>query len=232
MAAQRRRSPQRGAVLIIVLMVMLGLLGLGVTALWMTTSNLAIGANMNQRAQALYAAEAGIERARAVLNAEPPLTNAQVNAMLAGSNPGAGQDNVPTGVDGNGVPNGVGAVLVDGVTPLFNVPFPPASFNRNAGTVDDPTATTMGSYTVWVRNDTAEIRKGSPTAEGNGSLVVRARGVAIDGRATVILEASLGALPGSPGTPGGPGAPPPVLCNAGKNSCDDNNSVVSGLVVD
>lgn len=229
----RSGSPRKrdgGAVLVIVLMILLAMLGLGITSLWMTSGNLAIGANINQRAQAMYSAEAGIERARAILNAEPPLTGAQVNAILAGSNPGPGLDNVPTGVDASGLPNGVGAVLVDGGTQLVNVRFPPASFNRSAGTVDSPLSASMGSYTVWVRNDTAEIRRGQYSTEGNAAVVVRSRGVAPDGRTTVILEVALGATPGSPGTPGGPGAPPPVLCNAGKNSCDDNNSVVSGLV--
>src|SRR5204863_2339132 len=114
--------------------------------------NLQVQANTNLRAQALVVAEAGIERARAALNA-----GVDVNTMLAGKN--AGQDDVPTGVDASGKPNGAGALFVDGAVTLSGIAFPPASFGRTGGTPTAPQATTMGTYTVWIRNDTAEIRQ-------------------------------------------------------------------------
>jgi hypothetical protein len=93
----------------------------------------------------------------------------------------------------------------------------------------------MGRYTVWIRNDTSEIRRATTAADHtkdtNGTVVVRSMGVAPDGRTTVVLEVTL-----APGTTPGSGPPvvnpnAPVLCNAGKNSCDDNSSTQSGVVV-
>lgn len=224
----RSRGPRdRGAVLVIVMLVILGLLGLGVTALWLTTGNLQVGANMNLRAQALYVAEAGIERAREILNGPVP---PNVNALLAGSTPGL--DNVPTSVDAAGRPNGIGAVLVDTAgVPLSNVAYPPATFGRTAGTANAPTATTMGTYTVWIRNDASELRQGLYTSDTNLAVVVRSRGLAPDGRTNVTLEVTLGPSPSNPGAPGNPALTPPVLCNSGKNACDDNNSTQYGIVV-
>jgi Tfp pilus assembly protein PilX len=225
------RERERGAVLITVLLVMLALLGLGVMAMWMTSGNLQIGANTNLRNQALYVAEAGIEAVRNDLNgtAIRPMTT-----LLQGGKDTT-NDNVPTGtgLDSAGLPNGVGAVyfLADN-TVLSNVAFPPASFGRSSTT---NSAQTMGNYTVWIRNDTAEIRQGTAgsgiTTDTNNIVVVRSKGVAPDGRTQVTLEVTMG--PGStPGAPTGPtGTTASVLCNAGKNACDENSSVQNGIVV-
>ena len=222
-ATRPARDPQRGAVLLIIMLLVLGLLGIGITGLWLTSGNLQVQANTNLRAQALVVAEAGVERARAALNA-----GVDVNAMLAGRTPG--QDDVPTGVDGTGRPNGAGAIFVDGAVTLSSVAFPPVSFGRTGGTAIAPVAATMGTYTVWVRNDTAEIRQGKLTQDTNGTVMVRARGVAPDNRTAVVVEVALGATPAVPGTPGvAPGAPT-VRCVSGKNACDDNSSTVSGVV--
>src|SRR3954470_11869943 len=104
--SMNKRNAETGAVLITVLLVMLALLGLGVLALWMTSGNLQIGANSNLRNQALYVAEAGIEAVRNDLNANP---TRPISALLLGGKD-AINDNVPTGVDANGNPNGIGAV--------------------------------------------------------------------------------------------------------------------------
>jgi hypothetical protein len=222
-----KRKSDSGAVLITVLLVMLALLGLGVLALWMTSGNLQIGANANLRNQALYVAEAGIEAVRNDLNANPLRS---INALLTGGKDPA-NDNVPTGVDANGNPNGIGAVyfFVDNST-MTSVPFPPNSFLRGVGG-SGVQSTTMGTYTVWIRNDTGEIRQGQPLNDINGYVVVRSRGIAPDGRTQVVLEVTMGA--GS--TPGCKSCPPgsanaPVLCNSGKNACDENSSVQAGIV--
>jgi hypothetical protein len=205
------------------MMLILGLLGLGITGLWLTSGNLQVQANTNLRAQALVMAEAGVERARAALNA-----GVDVNAMLAGRT--AGQDDVPTGVDAAGKPNGAGAIFVDGAVTLSNVAFPPASFGRTAGTATAPIASTMGTYTVWIRNDTAEIRQGKLTQDSNGTVMIRSRGVAPDKRTAAVVEVALGATPAVPGTAGVSSGTPTVLCVSGKNACDDNSSTVSGVV--
>jgi hypothetical protein len=222
-AGSRARRADAGAVLLMMMLLVIGLLGLGITGLWLTSGNLQVQANNNLRAQALKVAEAGVERARAVLNA-----GVNVDAMLAGQN--ASVDEVPTGLDAAGRPNGVGAVFMDAAVPLRNVAFPPASFGRTAGTADAPIASTMGTYTVWIRNDTAECRAGQYTHDANGTVLIRSRGVAPDNLTTVVLEVALGSTPAVPGTPGVSAGMPPVLCVSGKNACDDNSSTVSGVV--
>lgn len=221
----RPRDPEAGAVLLLVMMLMISLFGLGVTALWLTSGNLQIGTNVNQRMQALYCAEAGIERARSILNTVPP---PDLAPLLTGT--GNADDDVPSALDASGVPVGVGAILMSGTTALDKVAFPPAAFKRDKGTATAPVSATMGTYTVWIRNDTAECRQGKYLADGNGSVVIRSRGLAPDNLTTVVLEVVMG------GTPGGPSSTTttafvPVLCNSGKNSCDDNSSTVSGVVV-
>jgi hypothetical protein len=214
------RLPERGAVMVTVLLVMLGLLAVGLTGLWMTSGNLQISAHTNLRNQALYVAEAGIEAVRADLNTG---LGRQMPELLAGGKDGL--DNLPTGVDGTGQPNGLGAVYfyADG-TVLRDVAFPPAGFKRGLeGTTEAPVSTTMGSYTVWIRNDTGELRQGLPTTDNNGTIVIRSRGVAADGRIEVVLEATLSPEGGDP-----PGS---GICYAGKNACDGNTSTVSGVYV-
>lgn len=228
----KRRNPRRresGAVLLTVLLVMVALLGLGVMGLWLTSGNMQVGANSSMRSLALYVAEAGIERVRADMNGpvEPPLTT-----LIQGSTPCAsGQidncDQRPTDVDSNGRPNGVGTIYVDSAgNKLVGQVWPPDSRRSSSGTL-----ATMGTYTVWVRNDTAELRRGHYNADGgNKTVVIRSLGVAPDGKTTVILEVTMG--PGSTpgGTPTPPGGVAPVLCNSGKNACDENSSVQSGIV--
>ncbi len=223
----RRRDG--GTVLVVVSLVMFALMGLGITAFWLTSGNLQVASNTNLRNQAFYVAEAGLERTRAILNNQ----STNVNALLQGSNPG--NDDVPTSVDATtGAPNGVGALVVDGTiaTPetLRNIAFPPTSFARGTGG-SGPVSTTMGTYTVWIRNDTAECRIGRYVTDQNGAVLVRSRGVAPDGRTTVVLEVLMGppTPPGAGGPPSGP--PPPELCSSGKNACDDNGSTLQGIVV-
>jgi hypothetical protein len=219
-------------VLIVVLMVMLTLLGVGVMTLWLTSANLQVGGTVNLRTQALYDAEAGIERAAAALNAQ---ANPVLNTLLAGSS-GALDDVPPTNacVDPTtGMPNGVGAIFIDGATPLRNIDFPPASFGRTSGTAEQPVSATMGRYTVWIRNDLAELRAAGPgvpcSADTNNTIVLRSRGLASDGRTNVVLEVTM--IPstlvgGGPGIGGASTAPD---CIAGKNACDDNSSTQYGI---
>jgi Tfp pilus assembly protein PilX len=216
--------PERGAVLIVVMLIMLTLLGLGVMTLWLTSANLQMGGAMNLRTQALYVAEAGLEHARQIMNAQ---TAPNLDQLLAGSN--ATVDDVPTGVDGDGYPNGVGAILVDGATPLRDISFPPASFNRSGGTVNNPVATTMGRYTVWIRNDLAEVRQARYTSDANQTVLIRARGVASDGRTNVVLEVTMVPTATVAATPSSSAGTPIETCIAGKNSCDDNSSTQYGV---
>src|SRR3954463_12338836 len=101
------RNAESGAVLLLVMMLMISLFGLGITALWLTSGNMQIGTNVNQRMQALYCAEAGLERARAILNATPA---PDPDVLLKGV--GNAGDDIPTKLDAAGLPAGVGAILM------------------------------------------------------------------------------------------------------------------------
>jgi hypothetical protein len=216
----RRYQADRGAVLLIVLLVMMTLLCLGVTSVWLTGGNLQMSASMNLRSQSLYCAQAGIERAKAHLNTAPP---GGVSAFLTGILAGGGRagDNVPTALDGNGQPNGVGAVLIDAIGPLENVAYPPSSFGRVTSNAGMPAATQMGTYTVWVRNDLAEVRRGAFTTDSNSSVVVRSQCVAPDGRTNATVEVTF--IPPL----GQAWSPLAAEClDSGKNNDDANTNTV------
>jgi hypothetical protein len=127
------------------------------------------------------------------------------------------------------MPTKVGALLVHGGTTLRDVNFPPASFGRTGGTAASPTATTMGRYTVWIRQNLSELRGATPEPDDRRTVVVRSRGIASDGRTNVVLEVSM--LPsvslGGTAPPGGGALSGD--CVAGKNSCDDNSSTQYGI---
>jgi hypothetical protein len=231
-----RKTDERGSILVVVMLIMVALLGLGMTGLFLTKSNMQMLANTNLRNQALYVAEAGLERARDVLNGPvaPDLT-----ALLGGdghlANPA---DEIPTTLDAvYGLPVGRGAILTDGSgAPLFKISYPTSVFHGEPvpGNPDGLSAGLMGAYTVYIRNDIAECRKGIFTVDGeaaggNQTVVIRSEGTAIDGRTTVALEITMGA--GTAAGAQGAGGISAVLCNAGKNSCDDNNSVQNNVVI-
>jgi hypothetical protein len=210
------RSAERGAALLTVMLVMFGVLGLGVTALWLTTGNLHVASNLTMRSRAFYCAEAGIERARAFLNTAPA---GGVSAFLTTNMRGttAAGDNVPTALDATtGRPNGVGAIVVDAAGALLDVPFP----NGFAASPGGLSAPAPGRYTVWLRNDTAEYRRGNFATDTNGAAVIRSQCVAPDGRTTVVLEATF-----SP--PRGDRIPILVEClDSGKNVDEANTNTV------
>jgi hypothetical protein len=231
------QNGERGAILVVVMLIMVVLLGLGMSGLFLTKSNVQMLTNTNLRNQALYVAEAGLERARDILNGPiaPDLT-----ALLGGtghvSNP---SDDIPSALDPvYGLPIGRGAILTDtaGVS-LFRVNYPTSVAHSEAvpGNPQGLANPLMGIYTVFIRNDMAECRMGKFTVDGlaaggNQVVVIRSEGTASDGRTNVVLEMTMGGGATS-GTSAGAGGIAAVLCNSGKNSCDDNNSVQNNVVV-
>jgi hypothetical protein len=184
---RRGGRDERGAVLVIVLLVMFVLLSLGMVSMWMTTGNLRIAASMSLRTQTLYCAEAGMERAKAFLNAAPVAAVPQfLTRQLAGN--GLALDEIPSGLDAAGKLNGVGAILVDTGGALVDVAYPPASFERSSGSSGAPVAARMGNYTVWIRNDITDARDGNLVLDTNSAVVVRSQCVAPDGRTTAAVE--------------------------------------------
>lgn len=234
----RGRSSEQGAVLLVVMLIMLALLGLGMSGLFLTQANIQVMNNTNLRNNALYVAEAGLERAADILNS--PITP-DFTALLGGTghiaNP---EDEIPNSLDAvTGQPNGRGAILTDSSGVLLSQVSYPTSVSHaeavpgNKAGLRNPL---MGMYTVYIRNDTAECRMGRYTVDdapsgGNRIVVIRSEGTAIDGRTTVVLEMTMGPGNGANTSDGGGGVAA-ILCNAGKNACDDNNSVQNNVVVD
>jgi hypothetical protein len=170
-----RRKTDKGAILMVVLIVMIALLGLGMTGLFLTSGSIQMNTNINQRNQALVVAEAGVERARGILNNQTPGWVPPVPTMLLGST--SSVDEVPNKpADCQGAARG--AILVDQITTgctatptpagctLQNVPYP--SLDRTAGlpgSAGRVARTTMGTYTVFIRQDQADCRMGNYTCE-------------------------------------------------------------------
>jgi hypothetical protein len=239
------------------MLVMLCLLGLGMTALWMTTGNLQMGGNTNLRNQALYVAEAGMEAARIDLLRRPVgLGSGSMTNLLTGNTTAAASTppcayvdeppSNPIGVDSSKkyAPSGAGVVYIPvdsagtAQPALRCVDFPGATITRAS-----TTSSSLGQYTVFVRNDTAELRTASSSGncgswnaancpvvtDNNGTVVVRSVGVASDGRTQVVIEATMGpgATPATPNPPVQGGNQ--VLCVTGKNACDDNSSMIAGV---
>jgi len=219
------------------MLAIIGLLGIGLTGVFLTGGNVQVASNTNLRNQALYVAEAGLERARDIMNG-----SAQIDfpSMLGGTGHAAHPgDEIPTGLDSRGQPNGRGAILRDAAgVPLYKVTFP-TSISRTEATPDNPNGAPnsfMGSYTVYVRNDTAECRMhkyvaDGPDVNGNQLVVLRSEGTSFDNRTVVALEIVMGPKGGGTTNQSGAGGVNQVLCNSGKNACDDNNSVINNVVV-
>jgi hypothetical protein len=240
----RRRTRDRGAILMVVLIVIIALLGLGMTGLFLTSGSIQMNSNINLRNQALVVAEAGIERARGILN--NPLLSPNVPAMLAPATTNPADEPITTQDECQGERRG--ALLRDNGVPLIDVNYPSVNRSDLPGTGGTPAVSaTMGQYTVYVRQDTRDCRMGNYTCElapgidggieacattpalsPNGAIVVRSEGVATDGKTRVVLEVTM-----SPalGVGLGGGVPLSSLCASGANGCDGNDSVPPGIVV-
>jgi Tfp pilus assembly protein PilX len=244
-STQRHGSPDRGAVLLVVLIVLVVLLGLGMTGLFLTSGSIQMNTNINLRNQALLVAEAGLERAKQVLN--NPSAIPALPVLLAGKNPTAG-DSVPINVNECDGTSKRGAILMDSTTPLQAVSYP-STVVRSTGLPSGLTVLNqpMGQYTVYIRQDQADCRMGNYTCDNapggvdsgvcaavppapppNGAVVVRSEGVASDGRTRVVLEVTMSP---SLGKVQATQTPLSALCSAGANGCDDNASVQNGIVV-
>jgi hypothetical protein len=78
-----------------------------------------------------------------------------------------------------------GVILHEGANPLLNVPYPSSTLSTNP----------LGRYTIWIRNDTAELKKavndGATIADTNGAVVVRVQGEDPRGEYQVVVETAL-----------------------------------------
>lgn len=202
---RRARTSERGSALVLALLVTFVILGVGLTALWLSSSSTKIASNLTRRQEALYAAQTGVDRARRVLTTVPNL-----NALLNGGACTATQDD----------PLGRGRVLCEGAMPLEDVRVIPAS--TTAATAVRQTARNS-SYTVLIRNDSSEfawcngrLDPGETSDDGNcdgnsgaesdlwratndldGRVIVRSEGTGADNTSFVAVEVVLSQTPGT-----------------------------------
>jgi Tfp pilus assembly protein PilX len=139
---------ERGSILVLAMLVTLLILGLGLTVMWVASSDTRVTVNITRRQEGLFAAEACLNRARAFLNTEAdwqPVLDPANNCSATKDSPG--YSGTSTGAKGRVlcIPTLSGVALEDvqittGTTGLSNV--------TGSGNL---------RYTLWVRNDAAEV---------------------------------------------------------------------------
>jgi Tfp pilus assembly protein PilX len=194
----RIRNTQDGSVLVLALLVTLVILGVGLTALFLSSSGMKVSGNLTRRQEALAAAETGIDRASALINATWEANKDMDWDCFLGSAGGA--SGCPTGTSCTptvGYDATKGNVLCDGTDPLENEPVVETEpFGTTAGATYKQNLT----YTVYVRNDPVEIDSltkagiSSPPPAFNDEdkrVVIRSEGRGRDGLAFFGIEVVL-----------------------------------------
>jgi hypothetical protein len=175
---RRRRNPESGITLAVSMSIIVALVGLGLAAVWLSSINMGGARNLMFRQQARNAAFAGIQHSRVLLAVY--LNNGlSLDPILAGQTHPL--DDLPTTSN----VSGKGAILYDSGTALVDFRYPVGQ-------------TALGSYTVWVRNDTADINAsvtdpggGGMNHDRNTTVIVRALGKDPTGTSQVVIEAAI-----------------------------------------
>lgn len=197
---QRAEAGEFGSALVIAVLITLLLVGLGLSAMWLGSQGAHVTGSLARRQEAIYAAEAGIERARAVLE-----ISTNWNTLLGSASGGICGATLDD-------PAGKGNVLCDGATPMeYAMPAAPQ-------TAALAPVVTRARYTLFVRNDPAEAAQpGGRYQDVDRRVIVRSEGRGADGMSVVAIEAML--LVGGGGGPGNV----PDYSQAGLNSGGSNS---------
>lgn len=177
-----RRSHESGSVLVLALLVTLVILALGLVAMWLSSSSMKMSGNITRRQEALYASEAGLERARVILQSQTDW------ALLA-----AGCTTGPPNDPGDPAAGHKGYLLCEPTTStaLLNI----SLLNSSTFTGGQAPGSGNIAYTVFIRNDDAEIASGSTTSgyntDGDRRVVIRAEGTGRDGLSFFAIETVL-----------------------------------------
>lgn len=187
----RTWSDERGVALFVSLMATLMLTALGAALVLNTTTETMLTHNFHSGQQAIYAADAGVERGIQDLIREPSWS-----AVLAGGQVSGFVDTPP-----HMLPDGTSADLVAMTAALqeeTDTAYGVANGNRPVwrvyghGPLEDllPTKPIVatGYVVVWVGDDPGET-DGDPAADGNGHVLLRAEGFG-EGGSRRVVEAS------------------------------------------
>lgn len=201
-------SNERGVAMIIALLSVLLLTALGLGVLMTTATEATITTNFRDGGEAMYAADAGVERVLQDL-----LTVPDWNRVLVGEVQSSFVDGAPSGT--RTLPEGGGVIDLTAATNLLNCNKPTSCSDAemNASTAARPygsnnprwklfayaplsqvieTGTVLSAMyvAVWIGDDPGET-DGNPTLDGNKVLLMRAQAFG-PGGATNIIEATLG----------------------------------------
>jgi Tfp pilus assembly protein PilX len=178
----RRTSAEReqGSILMLAMLTTVLLLGQGLAVMWVAASDTRVAANITRRQEGLFAAEAGLDRGRAFLATQAGWTP----SLDPGTSCGATRND-----PGYPAAPGKGKVLCAGGAALEDV-------QLKAGTtgIDGVSGSGNLRYTVWVRNDPAEIQSNieksvSSWTDQDYRVVVRSEGIARDALSGFAIEA-------------------------------------------
>jgi hypothetical protein len=135
--------------MVLALLVTLLILGIGLTAMYLSSAGMKVSGNITRRQEAMAASESGIERALAVLNTVGPDA---WSTLLPAGQCGATLDDQPISQDNAEKKKGV--VLCDAGVPLENV----SLLESSSTTIAAGAAPAMQNltYTVFIRNDDGE----------------------------------------------------------------------------
>jgi hypothetical protein len=191
MHATRTRSSESGMSLVVTLLIVMAVLGLGMAAVWYASLQIGAARNLNSRQTALNAAHAGVQHARAVLATTPFASwGSCLQAHLPTTDGGTSADDVPdqTHPARKGVVLFNSCVAPGGSDCTVTGPLVTCPYAVNGG---DAGLVTLGTYTVWIRNNQGQILSGLPTTPNYNGVIVRAEGKDLAGTSTVVVEASL-----------------------------------------
>jgi hypothetical protein len=174
--------------MVTVILILMVLLAMAMAVVWYTSLQLGAARNLNARQTALNAAHAGVQHARDILGRTGNWGQCLTSHMMM-TDGGLGDD-IPDQTH----PTRRGAVLWNdcaapsGTDCNVTGPLLSCSYAVNAG---DAGLTTLGSYTVWIRNNQGQILAGQPTTPNLNGVVVRSEGRDASGVAAVVVEAAL-----------------------------------------
>ncbi|MCB9558403.1 MAG: pilus assembly PilX N-terminal domain-containing protein [Deltaproteobacteria bacterium] len=160
---------ERGSVMVVTLMLALVLTGIGITALYTSRAGSTTVTNQTRRNEALWAAQAGIARAREILGKVE-----NWNELLSG-----------TGCSGSFV-SGKGRELCDDSAKVQEIRVVPAS----SATAGAASGLEQITFTVYIRNDDDEAAVDGEV-DSDRRVIVRSEGRGRGGLAVVSLEAVL-----------------------------------------
>lgn len=175
-----RRTSEGGSVMVLAMLVTLVILGVGITAMMISSSGMKMSGNLNRRQEALSSVEVGIERATAAL-----LAASDWDPLLDGtSSCGVHTLDDPPTLSTMGAR---GRVLCEESTSthLANIPVMPASTAHQLDQMQ---------YTVFIKNDPVEVSwmgAGGITDDEDRRVTLRVEGTGRDGLSFFAVETTV-----------------------------------------